>query len=191
MDAPEPVERPPNPSAPTIDYLSIPIMTADGHAVPLHVPLDSFWLAFRAAAKLELDETLDLITFAWKLMRDFLQQGIATPERALADIAPLLADPLILTRPPDPVDRQSRDEALLRLGYKLLREQLWNSEQAAQFAAQHLEQPVTSELWEQRIAAWAAQHGLPPVTQGREHTTRTVGRSQDERVSGPEPEVEL
>ena len=77
-----------------IDTLVVPLTGPEGQTVSFKLPLESFWLAFRAAEKLELDETLDLINFAWKLLRDLAQQGVTNVEHALTEIAPLLADPL-------------------------------------------------------------------------------------------------
>ena len=147
-----------------VDYLTVPLTAPDGQTVPCRLPLDSFWQAFRAAQKLELDEALDLITFGWKLLQAFLHAGITMPDRALAEVATRLADPLALTRPPAPVDAQTEQEALLAFSYKLLHEQLWSSEQAAAFAGRRLGQSINSEAWWTRVSEWASHRGLPPIT---------------------------
>ncbi len=152
------------PSEPGIDYISIPITAADGGTIPLQLPLEDLWRACRAAETLELDETLDLIRFGWKLLSDFLHQGITNPDRALAELAALLADPLTLTLPPAPLDPETQEASLLRLCYKLLQEQHWSSAEAAAFASQKLGRSISSDMWWERIGQWAAQHSLPPLT---------------------------
>ncbi len=164
MNGHDPGEPLPEPREPMHDFFSVPVTLPDGSTVALRLPVDRFWRAFRVAVKLELDETLDLISFAWTLLHDMLQQGIPNPDSALADIASLLADPLSLRRPPDPMDPLAEEAALLRLSYKLLQERHWSSAQAAAFAARQLGQSIGSDDWWTRVTQWATEQGLPPVT---------------------------
>jgi hypothetical protein len=146
-----------------IDELVVPLTGPEGQGVSFKLPIESFWLAFCAAEKLELDETLDLINFAWKLLRDLAQQGVTNVENALTEIAPLLADPLALAHTPGPEEQPSQEESLLKLSYKLLRERYWSSAESAWFAAEKLGRPVSSDEWWRRVVRWAAQHNLPPL----------------------------
>ena len=146
-----------------IDTLVVPLTGPEGQTVSFKLPLESFWLAFCAAEKLELDETLDLINFAWKLLRDLAQQGVTSVEQALTEIAPLLADPLALTHAPEAEAQPSQEESLLKLSYKLLRERYWSSAEAAWFAADKLGRSVGSDEWWTRVGQWATQHNLPPL----------------------------
>ncbi len=159
----EPAERSSEPRDLPINDLVVPLTGPEGQTVSFKLPIESFWLAFRAAEKLELDETLDLIGFAWKLLRDLAQQGVTNLDNALAEIAPLLADPLALTQAPESEEQQSQEESLLKLSYKLLRERHWSSAQAAWFAAEKLGRPVSSDEWWTRVGQSAAQHNLPPL----------------------------
>jgi hypothetical protein len=159
----EPAERSSASDELHIDDLVVPLTGSDGQTVSFKLPLESFWLAFCAAEKLELDETLDLINFAWKLLRDLAQQGVTNVDNALTEIAPLLADPLALTHPPESEEQPSQEESLLKLSYKLLRERHWSSAEAAWFAAEKLGRPVGSDAWWTQVVQWAAQHDLPPL----------------------------
>jgi hypothetical protein len=164
MNGHAPEELVPEPREPMHDFFSVPVTLPDGRTVALTLPVDRFWPAFRVAVKLELDETLDLIGFAWTLLHAMLQHGITTPDSALAEIAALLADPLSLRRQPEAVEAQAAEAGLLRLSYKLLQERHWSSAQAAAFAAKQLGQPIGSDDWWTRVAQWATAQGLPPVT---------------------------